>query len=148
MNRFGFPQSRRLLSNRQFRAVLARGRSARDRLLTVYIAENNCGYARLGVSVGKSCGNAILRNRLKRLLREAFRLSREDIPGDFDYVVMISPQWTEQPSGSRAKRAWAELTLEQARASFLGLVAKAVAKTGRRSAMDADMPNNGPESGT
>ncbi len=95
---FSFPKKKRLVSNRQFKAVLARGRRLSlgllpegNGLLTLYMAENDCGYPRLGISVKKSCGNAVLRNRLKRLLREAFRQSQDRIPAGFDYLLMISP---------------------------------------------------------
>ena len=73
---FSFPKEKRLVSNRQFKAVLARGLRLSNGLLTLCMGENDCGYPRLGVSVSKSCGNAVVRNRLKRLLREAFRQSQ------------------------------------------------------------------------
>ena len=147
MNRLGFPKIRRLLSNRQFKAVLARRLSARDRLLTVYVAENDCGYSRVGVSVSKSCGSAVVRNRLKRLLREAFRLSRDDIPADFDYLVVVSPQPAGKTDESEAKRVPAKPTFDQVRTSFMDLASKAVARAGGRNMKDADMPKNCPESG-
>ena len=53
------------------------------------MAENKCGYSRLGVSIGKSHGNAVKRNRLKRLIREVFQQCQEQIPNNFDYLVMI-----------------------------------------------------------
>jgi len=88
---FSFPKEKRLVSNRQFKAVLARGVRLSDGLLTLYMAKNDCGYLRLGVSVGKSCGNAVVRNRLKRLLREVFRQNQDRIPAGFDYLLMVSP---------------------------------------------------------
>ena len=111
------------MSNTQFKAVLSHKRRRRlgDRLLTLYIAENDRGYSRLGVSVGKSCGNAVVRNRLKRLLRETFRQSQESrrAGAGFDYVLMISPRWTKK---SRAGATVSLPTFEQVKASFLALV--------------------------
>jgi len=88
------------------------------------MARNYCGYPRLGVSVGKFWGNAVVRNRLKRLLREAFRQSQDQIPAGFDYLLMISRSWGKSDkSGSR--EAIKQLTFEQVRASLLSLVNQA-----------------------
>lgn len=116
MKRQSFPKNKRLLSNEQFRAVLDRGRRASNGLLTVYTAPNDCGHARLGISVGKAFGGAVMRNRLKRLLREAFRQNQQQIPIGFDYVVLIS---NRRVKGSEVA---GQLTFEQVRASFLALV--------------------------
>jgi len=110
MKQFLFPKEKRLVSNRQFKAVLARGLRLSNGLLTLCMAENDCGYPRLGVSVSKSCGNAVVRNRLKRLLREAFRQSQDRIPAGFDYLLMI------HPVGSKS------LTSNEVKDSFLALV--------------------------
>ena len=112
MKRFSFPKSKRLVSNRQFRAVLAHRRRRSDGLLTLYVAENDCGHSRLGVSVGKAHGNAVVRNRLKRLLREAFRQSQDQIPQGFDYVLMFDSR----------RRSGDPPTFEQVKTSFLRLL--------------------------
>ena len=131
MKRFSFPKEKRLVSNRQFKVVLARGRRLSNELLTLYMAENDCGYPRLGVSVGKSHGKAVARNRLKRLLREAFRQSQYRVPAGFDYVLMISRQRPPASAGvnspphkrgSNARATIREPTFEQINASFLALV--------------------------
>ncbi len=121
MKQLSFPKEKRLVSNRQFKAVLSHRRRRRlgDRLLTLYIAENDRDYSRLGVSVGKPCGNAVVRNRLKRLLREVFRQSQEEIPAGFDYVLMISPRWTKK---SRTGATVSLPTFEQVKTSLLALV--------------------------
>ncbi len=118
-----FPKKRRLASNRQFKAVLDHGRRAGDHLLTLYMAPNPCGYPRLGVSVGKSSGKAVVRNRLKRLLREAFRQSQHQIPQDFDYVLMIAPRLARSlKQAQTGKKALAALTFRQVQESFLSLI--------------------------
>ncbi len=117
--RFSFPKKKRLVNNRQFKAVLDHGRRLSNGLLTLYMAENDCGYPRLGISVKKSCGNAVLRNRLKRLLREVFRQSQDRIPAGFDYLLMISPRWLKKSRTGKTARL---PTFEQVKSSFLTLV--------------------------
>jgi ribonuclease P protein component len=92
-----------------FRQILSSGKCARNETLTVYTAPNECGFSRLGISISKTCGNAVKRNRLKRLVREAFRLNQEQIPEGYDYLVLIKKK-IDQPS------------YEQIKDSFLSLV--------------------------
>lgn len=85
-----FPQTRRLKSPAQFQAAYGRKRSAADGRLIVYAVENGLGHPRLGVSVSKKVGNAVKRNRYKRLMREAFRLGQHDLPR-VDLVMIPRP---------------------------------------------------------
>lgn len=87
----------------------------------LYMAENGCSYPRLGVSISKSYGRAVARNRLKRLLREVFRQNQHRIPAGFDYLIMISPEWLDR----RDERSTIVPPSEQVNASFLALVADA-----------------------
>lgn len=101
----------------------------RNDLLTLYMAKNNCGYPRLGLSVAKTCGNAVVRNRLKRLLRAVFQHTQGQIPTCFDYLFIISPQWPKKLDKSLgSSQAAKQLKFDQVKASFLSLVAKTAKK--------------------
>ena len=123
MKRFMFPKKQRLVKNQQFKAVLGQRRRRSDGLLALYMGENEMGYPRFGVSVGRSCGSAVARNRLKRLLREACRQAQYKIPPNADYLLMMSPRWSKQNVEAPAVgRVTGRLGIHQIRRSFLALV--------------------------
>ncbi len=73
----------------EFRRAFEGRRSVSDRVLIVYGIENDRAYPRLGISVSrKKVREAHDRNRLKRLIREAFRLSKSELPAGIDLVVL------------------------------------------------------------
>lgn len=57
-------------------------------MVVVFFRPNGLPFSRLGVSVSRKHGPAVCRNRLKRVLREAFRLSLADLPVGIDYVLI------------------------------------------------------------
>jgi ribonuclease P protein component len=83
-----FPAARRLRSSRDFERVYDQGQRAGDEHLLVFAAANELGWPRLGLSVSRKHGNAVRRARLKRLLREAFRLAQHEIPPGLDLVLI------------------------------------------------------------
>jgi len=130
LKRLTLSRQKRLRGNRQFKAVIAGGVRVSDDLLSVCVAENNFRYCRLGVSVGKSCGKAVFRNRLKRVLREAFRQNQDRIPGGFDYVIMISPFAVRELRERRDSDFVKKLNFHVVSESLLKLLDKAMVKRG------------------
>ena len=91
---FRFTKHMRLSQRREFEAVFAAKISRYARPLVVYGLPNRLGHNRLGLSVSRQVGNAVKRNRIKRLLRESFRLSQHDLPSGYDLVVVVKPHDT------------------------------------------------------
>ena len=93
-----FGAERRVRQRAQFRDAQRLGRKLvrRHFILLVYARDAALpGPARLGLVVSKRVGNAVQRNRTKRLIREAFRLSGEVWPADFDFLVIARSSLSE-----------------------------------------------------
>ena len=84
-----FRPHERLKDPKDFRRTFDRRRSSADDVLVVYAVENGLGHSRLGISLSrKKVRRAHARNRLKRLVREAFRLGKADLPAGIDLIVL------------------------------------------------------------
>ena len=95
----------RLSRSRDFDAVYRHGRSVSTRFLVLYwFPRDDEGDSRLGIAVPKGSGSAAERNRVKRRLREAWRVRLEHVPAGRDYVLIARPALGETLSGRDA--AW------------------------------------------
>lgn len=86
---------RRLSRSGDFDRAYKQGQSSGNRFLVLYSFargdEDRTDAVRLGISVGRKIGKAVLRNRVKRTIREAFWALADDLPPDHDYVVVARP---------------------------------------------------------
>ena len=129
--RAGFPRAARLLSAGDFARVFALRRSAASGPLVLYACPAVSGMepARLGLSVSSRIGNAVVRNRWKRRLREAFRQvrARAGLPPGNDFVIVVRSGTV--PAGAAGARQVEEMICD--------LAARVVARPGYAAAVDA-----------
>jgi len=99
----GFPKTSRVVRGDDFTVTMRRGGCAADGTLVVFATPRtdrdhpNVMSSRMGVTIPKKTGNAVVRNRWKRLIREAFRTQREQLPAGYDFIVRpkkdATPDW-------------------------------------------------------
>ncbi len=89
--RLTFPAARRLQRKREFDELYARGKRLGNSQFGMTVRANELGLARLGMAVAsKPFGGSVPRNRIRRLIRESFRLRQHDLPA-VDLVVSARP---------------------------------------------------------
>ena len=80
--------SESLKRNQDFQSVYRNGKSFANRLLVMYVLENNSEKNRLGISASKKVGNSVVRHRFARLVRESYRLHESIFNSGLDIVVI------------------------------------------------------------
>ena len=91
-----FPAAMRLRLDRDFKRVYAGRHRVDVGFLTIYALRNALAHTRLGVSLPRKVGTAVRRNRIKRLLREGFRLWQKQLPTSLDVVIVVRPHEPKQ----------------------------------------------------
>jgi ribonuclease P protein component len=111
--RLTFPQTHRMKTPAEFDRCYARKKSASDNVLIIYACENGLTHPRLGCSVSKKVGGAVVRNRYKRLFREAFRLKQHELPKGTDLILI--PRTGNEPTQEMVQSSLIKLAHQAAR---------------------------------
>ncbi len=88
---------RTLTKRRDFDLVFKKARNQSSRYLVIYAMPNSLNFSRFGLAVSKKIGKAVIRNRVKRLLRESLRALSNEIPVPCDIVIVarkLAPEGT------------------------------------------------------
>ena len=126
-----FRPSQRMHTPAEYESVFAQKHSAGDAVLLVFVSLRAAGSTRLGTSVGKRCGNSVVRHALKRAIREAFRRLQHQLPAALDVIVIPRPGVNP--------------TTAQVQESLPNLIEKAVKKARRLRPAEAPGPPPQPE---
>jgi len=86
--RFKLSKAERISAGQDFNKIFKKGKRIRFPEFTLVIAANDKPFSRMGISVGRRFGNAVKRNRAKRLCRELFRLQKPAFPQGFDVIFL------------------------------------------------------------
>ena len=101
-----------LKSNTDFRRLYNRGISITDPALVIYYRKNRAGICRIGITTSKKIGNAVERNRSKRVLVEAFRSICPDVLPQYD-IVIVARSKTKYLKSTRIAEAMRRIFDEQ-----------------------------------
>jgi ribonuclease P protein component len=91
LKRFGLPKEHLLRKSGDFEQVYKQGKRLYGDGFTLICHKNSFGFNRIGVSVHRQIKGAVKRNRIKRIIRESFRLGREQYPLNSDIVFAVRP---------------------------------------------------------
>ena len=85
-------------NDKDYRRAYNKGRFCADSAVTAYFFPNRMSVNRLGITTGKKIGNAVVRNRARRIIRAAYRLNEDKFPIGFDVVFVARPGICEKKS--------------------------------------------------
>lgn len=89
MGRFTFGKHERIKKRKDFLRIYEEGTRITSKHFIIIRNHNQAGHRRLGVTVTKKTGDAVTRNRIKRVLREFFRLNKTPLPDSLDIVIIV-----------------------------------------------------------
>lgn len=96
---------------RDFNNIINNSKYFKNHNLIIYYEKNNCNRYRFGISVGKKIGNAVVRNRYKRIIRNIVDLNKNNYQNNLDYIIIV-------------RKSCLNMTFEEINNSFLDLIVK------------------------
>lgn len=100
-----------MASSAEFQEVYRKGRSVANKDLVAYVLKKQEPITRLGISVSKKIGSAVIRNRIRRLIKEAFRRNEAEISRGYD-IVIIARQPIKGKSFHDVEKAFIDVLLK------------------------------------
>jgi ribonuclease P protein component len=98
------PHPERLKKSWEFQRAYKKGKKYWDTYFVIYVYHTQISQPRLGITVSKKVGNSVQRNRVKRLIREAFRTLKLELPPQYD-IVVVGRKAAYGLSGQQAKES-------------------------------------------
>jgi len=90
LGEYSFPKATRILKRPEFIRLSKSGAKIQNRHFIFLYSRSNREYSRIGITVSRKVGKAVLRNRIKRLVREHFRLNRHHLAGHWDINIIAN----------------------------------------------------------
>ena len=89
MKQHSFRKFERIRKRKDYLRIYHEGKRINSKNFITILSRNQTGIQRLGITITKKVGNSVQRNRIKRLLREFFRLNKDRLPGSNDIVIIV-----------------------------------------------------------
>ncbi|AKA71251.1 ribonuclease P protein component [Clostridium scatologenes] len=89
-------KNQKVRKNSEFRFIYRRGKSFSNHLLVLYLYKNKKNVNRIGISVSKKVGKSVTRNRVKRLIKEGYRLNNSELVIGYDLVFIARSAASEK----------------------------------------------------
>lgn len=116
MGPYSFSKKERLLNRKDFVNLNRSGKRINGSHFIIFTGKNRLGITRLGITVSKKVGGAVKRNRVKRLVREFFRLNKGDMEKGMD-ILVVARKGADELDYHRVKEELGEILLNKAKQS-------------------------------